>query len=256
MVDITLAIVTYNNENIIKETLESILASIPSSYSSRVFVIDNKSTDRTRDILKSFHDRIDLINLEENIGFSRGHNVIMNQLKSKYHFVINPDIILPSQFEITRMIDFMNQNECVGLLSPKILNMDGSIQYLCKHNPTIFDLFIRRLMPWGFRKRQDFFVMKETGYNRTMPIEYATGCFMLFRTQVYQELEGFDKNFFLYLEDADITRRVNEKYKSIYFPDAKVYHKWQRMSYKKLKFFIINIQSIFVYFKKWGWKWR
>lgn len=256
MIDISLAIVTHNNESIITETLESILESIPDSLISKVYIIDNKSTDQTRDLLKRFQDSVVLIDLDENIGFGKGHNVIMNQLDSKYHFVVNPDIIIPSQIEIARMIAYMNQNEEVGLLSPKILNMDGSVQYLCKRNPTIFDLFVRRLVPWGFKKRQDKFVMKETGYSRTMQIEYASGCFMMFRTQVFQELEGFDKNFFLYLEDADITRRVNENYKCEFYPYAKVYHKWQRMSYKKFKFFMINIQSVLVYFKKWGWKWR
>jgi hypothetical protein len=96
--------------------------------------------------------------------------------------------------------------------------------------------------------------MKETGYNKIMRLDYASGSFMVFRSDIYKELKGFDDSFFMYLEDADITRRVNQISKAIFYPEARVIHAWERSGHKSLKFAKITIQSMIIYFNKWGWK--
>jgi GT2 family glycosyltransferase len=140
------------------------------------------------------------------------------------------------------------------MLSPLVLSQDLSIQYLCKKNPTVFDMVIRRISPNIFKKRQDKYIMKESGYNKIIKLDYATGSFMVFRTEIYKELKGFDDSFFMYLEDADITRRVNQISKVEFYPDARVIHAWERKGHKSFKFALITVHSMIVYFNKWGWK--
>lgn len=94
--------------------------------------------------------------------------------------------------------------------------------------------------------------MKETGYDKPFEVEYATGCFMFFRTEIFKQLKGFDEHIFLYLEDADITRRVNQISKTIFYPYNYVIHDWQRGAHKNLKLMWINVKSAIWYF----WKWR
>jgi len=96
--------------------------------------------------------------------------------------------------------------------------------------------------------------MKESGYNKVMQIEYASGSFMVFRTSIFKQLKGFDTRFFMYLEDADITRRVNLVSKALFFPEARVIHKWERASYKSKKLAFVTLKSMYIYFNKWGWK--
>jgi hypothetical protein len=252
--DLSLAIVTYNNSKIIENTVKSVVENIPSEYSYKLFIIDNGSKDNTVELLKTVRGNIEIIELGVNNGFGFGHNAILDILNSKYHFVVNPDIFIENLEQIKKMVDFLDENPDVGLLSPLILSPDFSIQYLCKTNPTVFDMFIRRVSPNLFKQKQDKYIMKETGYNKIMRLDYATGSFMVFKTDIYKLLKGFDETFFMYLEDADITRRVNKISKAIFYPEARVIHAWERSGHKSLKFAKITVQSMFIYFNKWGWK--
>lgn len=251
---LSLAIVTYNNSKIIKDTVQSIVNNIPSEYSYKLYIVDNNSTDNTVDIVKNIKGNIKILELKVNKGFGYGHNSILDIIKSDYHLVVNPDIFIENSNQIRKMIEFLAENKNIGMLSPLILNPELSIQYLCKTNPTVLDMLIRRISPKLFPKRQSKYILKESGYNEIMKLDYATGCFMVFDTDVFLELKGFDDDFFMYLEDADITRRVNLISKAIFFPDARVIHAWERGSHKSIKLTTITVQSMYTYFNKWGWK--
>lgn len=250
--DLSLVIVTYNNAKIIESTIKSIVNSIPNELTYKLYIVDNNSSDNTIDVVKKIKGNVEIIDLKVNKGFGYGHNVILDKLNSKYHLVVNPDIRIEDSNQIRKMFKFMEDNLEVGMLSPLILNPDLTTQFLCKTNPTVFDMFIRRISPNLFTKRQDRYVMKYTGYNKIMNIEYASGCFMFFRTNIFKRIEGFDEDFFMYLEDADITRRVNRISKVMFFPKARIIHMWERASHKKIKYLLITIRSMITYFKKWG----
>lgn len=253
--DLSLAIVTYNNAEIIENTVKSIINSIPNECRYKLYIIDNNSVDETIDIVKKIKGNIEIIDTKINKGFGHGHNAILKELNSKYHLVVNPDILIEDDEQIKKMIRFMDANEYVGMMSPLIVNPELTIQYLCKINPTVFDMLIRKISPKIFPKRQARYVMENTGYNKTMNIEYASGCFMFFRTDIFKKVKGFDDNFFMYLEDADITRRVNETSKVIFFPEARVIHAWERGNHKNMKLALITVKSMITYFTKWEWKW-
>jgi|LSQX01.1.fsa_nt_gb GT2 family glycosyltransferase len=258
MLDLSIAIVTYNNENSIEKCIGSILEHIGDSLSYHLYVIDNNSRDRTVDLVKSFQtgetsEKLTLIQNSMNVGFGTAHNQVIDILDSRYHLVINPDITIVNDC-IAEMAAYMDRNADIGLLSPLIKHPDGRIQYLCKRNPTFWDLFIRLVFPRSFTRRHHCFEMRETGYDKEFEIEYATGCFMFFRTEIFKKLNGFDENFFLYLEDADITRRVNQVSRTVFYPYNYVIHEWQRGSHKSLKLALVDIRSAFYYFKKWGFK--
>ena len=253
MPDLSLAIVTYNNESIIKKCIESIISHIGNGLSYKIYVIDNASSDNTVRIVRSISDDIAIIHNNKNMGFGAAHNQILDLLDSRYHLVVNPDIVIENNC-IAEMSDFMDKRRDIGLLSPLIKFPDDRIQYLCKRNPTFIDLFIRLVFPRSFRKRQDYFEMRDTGYDREFVIQYATGCFMFFRTEVFKKLHGFDEHFFLYLEDADITRRVNKISKAVFYPYNYVVHEWQRGSHNSLKLALTDVRSAMYYFRKWGFR--
>ncbi|MFE5324056.1 glycosyltransferase family 2 protein [Paenibacillus sp. NPDC056579] len=254
--DLSLAIVTYNNAKIIEKSVRSIIENIPTTITYILYIVDNNSLDNTLEVVKKIEGNIKIIKLTNNNGFGSGHNKVLDLLNSKYHLVVNPDIVIESAEQIKKMFDYMENNLEVGMLSPLIVNPDLSTQYLCKYNPTVIDMLIRRISPKIFKKRQAWYVMKHTGYDKIMNLEYASGCFMFFRTSLFIELRGFDENFFMYLEDADITRRVNQISKTIFFPEARVIHAWERGSYKNMKLAYITIQSMLIYFKKWGFRFK
>jgi GT2 family glycosyltransferase len=76
---------------------------------------------------------------------------------------------------------------------------------------------------------------------------------MFIRTKIFKEIGLFDERFFMYLEDTDLCRRIGEKYKTIYYPEAIVYHEYAKGSYRSNELLKIHIESAIKYFNKWGW---
>lgn len=264
--DFSISFLTYNNENIVYDNLSNLVKALPQELSCILYVIDNASTDGTLSEIRRF--KADLARLEyvqdhvtfilianpTNIGYGRGHNILLQRLTSRYHLVMNPDIRIDGTDQLSSMVQYLEDHPDAGLLVPKLLNLDASVQHLCKKNPTLVDLMIRRFPLPFLHKRQQAYVMMESGYDHAMEVEYASGCFMLFRTRLFCDLGGFDERFFLYLEDADITRRINEVSKTLFYPRVSVYHGWYRGTYRNPKLFLINLHSVYLYFSKWGWR--
>lgn len=192
--------------------------------------------------------------ISKNAGFGAGNNLALNLIHSDYHFVINPDIVIKDSNQIDKMINFMELHKEYGMLSPLIKFPDGSLQKLLKHKPTVLDMGLRFLNLPGFEKRREWFVNFPDGYNSVHDAENVSGAFMLFRTNILKSIHGFDENYFLYMEDSDITRKVNEISRTVFFPKAYVYHDWQRENTKSLRGIIHMLSSMTKYFNKWGWK--
>jgi GT2 family glycosyltransferase len=76
---------------------------------------------------------------------------------------------------------------------------------------------------------------------------------MFIKTKIFKEIGLFDERFFMYLEDTDLCRRIGEKYETIYYPEATVYHEYSKESYRNIKLLKIHIDSARKYFDKWGW---
>jgi hypothetical protein len=83
--------------------------------------------------------------------------------------------------------------------------------------------------------------------------DFIHGCFMLFKTKDFKNIEGFDERYFLYLEDADLCRKIDAVgKKKLYYPNIEITHQHQRGSTKNIKLFFYHLSSAFKYFLKWG----
>lgn len=255
MLECTASIVIYKNPpEMIRRASESFLSC---SLNVELHVIDNSPTDALKSHLKDLSIKY-LFNCS-NAGYGGGHNKALSKCsESKYHVIINPDIIIaPSAIEA--LAAFMNANPDIGIACPSVLNPDGTVQYLNKLYPTVFDLFARRFLPKlllpFFQNRLDRFEMKDVGYDSITDVEFTTGSFMFCRTSVLKQVGGFDPRYFLHLEDCDLGRMVQEAgYRTVFFPQATVTHEWGREPHKNYKMLFVMIVSMFKYFNKWGWK--
>ena len=268
---------TYNSQDTIRKTLQSLLDHWPSALSCHVYVIDNgsdslrekspanslpKGKSSAKDLpiedLPGFHDdRFTFVASEHgNVGFGAAHNFVLPLLDSACHLIMNPDIVLLDDNSIPTLVSYLNGHPDVGMTVPQIVGDDGKLQYLCRRNPTVLDLFLRFFPGKLGTKRQDYHTMKDKNYTQSFEVEFASGCFMMIRTELFKKLGGFDERFFLYAEDADLTRRVNLTSKTVYVPEAIVRHGWQRASYKNPRLTCIHMKSLFAYFGKWGFAFK
>ena len=218
------SIVTFNNISTIEKTLETIFTQTK-DIDFKLYIVDNGSNDGTPEFVEKNYPQVSVIRNEKNVGFGAGHNIIINSVESSYHAIINPDIVLKENV-IKKMVDYMEENQDIGLLSPRICFPDGRDQILGKRNPRLKYLVASRLRGDEPGKLLREYAMLDCDLSKPIQIENATGCFMLLRTEVLKKIGGFDDGYFMYFEDADLTRRVNEVSKCVYYPDATVNHVW------------------------------
>ena len=246
---VTGGIVTFNNISTIAKTLETIFAQTK-GVDFKLYVLDNGSNDGTTEFIEQNYPEVTMIKSEKNVGFGAGHNVIINMIDSKYHAVINPDIVL-NENVIGKLTDYMDENPEIGLLSPRICFPDGRDQILGKRNPQLKYLVASRLRGDEPSKLLRQYAMLDCDLSKPTRIENATGCFMFIRTEVLKKIGGFDDGYFMYFEDADLARRINKVSECIYYPDAVVNHVWGRESKRNLKLMLVHINSMLRYFCKW-----
>lgn len=249
-IKVTGSIVTYNNIDTIEKCIQSILQH-SGKYEIKLFVLDNSSTDGTADRIERKFPEVEIIRNEGNVGFGAGHNQVIPFLKGGYHFIVNPDIYI-EQDVIADLVDYMNKNPDAGMVTPKILNSNGSEQYLPQRYPSISYVLISKI-PF-FRFYRDAYVRKLERSSQAEKIEFCTGCFFCIKNDLLKKLNGFDKAYFMYFEDADLSKRVNQVSSVLYYPEASVFHYWKRDNIKTINGNIRYLKSMVHYFKKWGWK--
>ena len=135
-------IVTYNAAAAALRACESLLAHTV-RYPLTLYVIDNASSDGTKEALSTL-DGVTYIQNDKNIGFGAAHNMALTLPLGKYHFVVNPDIEISSDV-LCDMADFMEDNPDTVMSMPRILNEDGSEQYLPKEKPSFKRLYFGRI---------------------------------------------------------------------------------------------------------------
>lgn len=253
---ITSCIVLFNNDvNMLKEAIDSFLNT---DLNVKLYLVDNSPTDNLKILVTD--SRVEYIHNPINPGFGAAHNIAIKkafELNSDFHLVLNPDIYF-QKGNLELLCSFMDSDKKLGHIMPKVTYPSGDYQYLCKTNPTLFDLFARGFMPKfikkSFQKRMDKYEYKDRDYSNIIyDIPYLSGCFMFLRTTTLKEVGFFDDKIFMYLEDADLTRRFLKVSRTAYYPEAHVFHHFAKLTHKKIKFKWITVQSAFIYFNKWGW---
>jgi GT2 family glycosyltransferase len=194
-----------------------------------------------------------------NLGYGRAVNRLVGSLPHlpPYLGVLNTDLTWsPGTFE--RLLAWLQLHPDVSLAVPQILDAAGELQRLCKRHPTVLGLFSRRFLPEGpkpsWLKRYDrWYVMADQDYQQVFEVPYLSGCCMLISTEAFERLGGFDERYFLYLEDADLTRGLARHGRCVHLPVAAVVHGWGRGNYRNLRLMAVNLVSAWQYFSKWGW---
>jgi GT2 family glycosyltransferase len=258
MRNINVSIVVYHNNE--EQVLRTIKSCLNSNLNMKIYLIDNSSNQNLSKLVSIDKKKIIYIFNNSNLGHGKAHNIALKksiQEKVKYHLVLNPDVYFEKGV-LEELYNFMEKNHDVGMVMPKIIYPDGSIQYLCKLLPTPLDLFGRRFLSWGpfkdwIKKRNEHFELRFTNYDVPMDVPFLSGCFMFIRTKVLEKVGLFDERFFLYCDDLDLSRRIHKVSRTVYYPYCRVFHEWRRGSYKSVKLLWYHIKDSIKYFNKWGW---
>jgi len=252
---ITASIVLYNTD---VSQLRHTINSYAPSAERILYLIDNSEQEFDLKKLDTDVTHIKYIFNNKNLGYGAGHNIALYKALDKnslYHVVLNPDIRFDSLI-LDELEAFMNHHSDTVYVLPKVIYPNGELQYLCKLLPTPLDLFIRRFLPaWEFLKNiNDRYMLKNSGYNKIMNPPCLSGCFMFLRLDTIKQYNiFFDEQFFMYLEDFDLIRRLHRVGKTIFYPYVSIIHDHVHASYKSKKMLILHVISAIKYFNKYGW---
>ncbi|MBI4723070.1 MAG: glycosyltransferase family 2 protein [Candidatus Stahlbacteria bacterium] len=250
MIKLSIIIVNWN----VKHLLESCLASIyrfTKEIEFEIIVIDNNSPDRSVEMIKSKYPQVYLIENKENVGFAKASNQGIKVGKGDYFLLLNPDTIVHEE-SIDKMLNFILKRPDIGILGPKVLNPDQTIQLVCSGRvPTLSKVFL-----W-----QTFFKIDKNldGSNpwyftpfTTTEIDWVSGVCMMIRKEVFKQIGLMDENIFAYFEDVDFCYRARLKgWKVYYFNEAKITHLLAKSwTFFPSKIVTIKLESELIFFAK------
>lgn len=254
---ITFSIVFFNdNLVILKKNIKSIIINLKDLKIKYKIYIINNSYDyiNLHNLFKS--KNIEIIN-NKNIGFGLSHNKILNKL-GKYHVIVNPDLIFHKN-SIKNAIIFFERNTRVGAISPSFFWDNENRQYLIKSYPSILVLFLRAIYSLFkirlFSRYLNKYEMKNMNYKiRNDDIKLISGACIFLRGKIFKKINGFDKSYFLYFEDFDLSIRLRKIANISYVPSIKITHYGGHTAKKGLKHIKYFLKSMIIFFRKYGIK--
>ena len=212
MLSCSVIIIAYNSCDFIPACLKSVRDACE-GIDSQIIVLDNGSNEPIIPEIKNFFPEVEWIDSKENLGFGKGCNLAEKHATKPYLFFINPDTII-SKNAFREMLKFMEEHPDAGTVGCRILNEDGTIQWACRRSfPTIVSAVSKTIgLAALFPKNKTLasYNMTYADPNEMIEVDAVSGSFFCIRRDVYEKLNGFDEDFFMYGEDLDLCFRTKE----------------------------------------------
>ena len=254
MARISAGIVNYGGYDEVVRAVQSVFAH--TSQPLDLYLIDNASPDGSgKQLAETAFDRpVEVLCLPENLGFGKGHNAVLDRLTSEYHFVLNPDVYIEED-TLVQLCGWMDEHPDVVMATPQLYFPEGGIQHLPRRIPNVLSLVARQVPGLGFLQGFDrHYTMQDEDLTQVQDIQFCTGSFAAVRTAAFKAAGGFDPDYFMYVEDADITRRALQKGRVCLVPQFRAVHAWHRDPAKRPDAFMRQLKSMMLYFRKWGFR--
>jgi len=249
MTDLSVIIVNWNTCNLLDNCLNSIFSD-NIKHTFELIVVDNASIDNSVEMIKSKYPQVRLIVNKENLGFSKANNQGFKISIGKYIMFLNSDTIVKPG-AIDKIIEYMDNHPEVGVLGPKLLNADGTLQISAAKLPNLLNS-IGDLIFGFFR---DPFLRKFTSlyssYDKSMQVGWVSGACLVARREVVKKIDGWEEKLFMYSEDVVFGVKVNQLgYKVIFYPEAEIFHLRNQSSKSNPEWRILQVYRSRAEFRK------
>lgn len=230
--DVTVTIVTYECRDDVLRCLDTLEAGAV-HRSVEVVVVDNDSDDGVADAVRSRHPDVVVVERRTNAGFGSSHNLAAAHASGRYLLVLNPDTVVEAG-ALDEMVAFADRRAAdgapVGVVAPMLLNPDGTDQLTARSFPTASaGIFGRRspLTRWFPNNPWSRRFLRADQVDRTRPwtVDWVSGAAMMIPRELFDALGGFDVDFFMHFEDAELCARVAEAGRDVWcVPQARIVH--------------------------------
>ena len=237
----SIILLSYNSSNDLKECIPSLTNQTYTNY--EIIVVDNASTDNTPKFIRTEYPKIKLVETGLNLGYPAGNNIGVDNAKGDYIIILNPDTVADPNW-LSQLIKPLEENPDIAFTTSKILLYDDHEKInTCANSVHYTGLdFCRGLYE------------PSTSFSKNEEVGAISGCSFAIRKEVFKELRGFDPDFFLYLEDVDLSWRARlAGYRIMFVPASIVYHKF-RLSIAPWKEFYLERNRYLMLLKNCSFK--
>ncbi|MBU4360968.1 glycosyltransferase family 2 protein [Patescibacteria group bacterium] len=264
---LSIIIVSWNTCELILKCVKSIFKYIQ-NIEWEIFVVDNNSSDNTvKELEKLNYKNLYIIKNKNNLGFAKANNQALRlvlskakdpEVKHEDHFILllNPDTEFIDN-SIIKLIDFINSDSKIGIVGPKLLNTDKTLQRSCRRFPKLIDQIFIQLKFYNFfpnkiKAIREYFML-DFDHNEVKEVDQVMGAAMLIKKEVIKKIGLLDEKFWAVFEEVDFCKRAkNAGYKIYFYPNTKIVHH-KEQSFKQinnLKKQINFNRSLYYYFRK------
>lgn len=250
---LSICIVSWNVANDLRGCLSSLFGR-EQGIDYEVIVIDNGSRDGTLDMLRREFPQVRRVENHENRGFGTANNQGIRLARGGYVLFLNPDtLVYPGA--LAKMVDFLRDRPEVGVVGPKLLSADGSLQPAARRFPG-WGVFFHQHTPLKhlrlFKGANDRYKMRDFSWTETAEVDVVSGAALLIRREALAKILGFDEGYFMFFEEIDLCRRVKESGYPIFFlSEAVITHLGGRSRRQSREDLLFQINSLFHYLRRY-----
>ena len=227
MIELSICILTLNSRDYLRACLDSI-REFPPEGEYEILVADNGSYDSTVTMLEQEYPEVQIIRNERNLGFTKPNNQMLRLAKGKFFLVLNPDTKLIEDC-FNPQLKYLHDHPDVGVSIPKVLNADGSFQQQSRRGEArpleVIGYFTKLGKLFPHSKALNGYLMSWLPEDEIAEVKAVSGSCMFIRRETWEQVGGFDENFFAYQEDSDYCLRAREKgWQVMYVPLSRIIH--------------------------------
>lgn len=224
--DVSLIIVSFNTRDVLRESLQSVERE-RDDLRMEIFVVDNDSRDGSVEMVEQEFPNVRVLRSEVNLGFGAANNLALEQAQGRFVVLLNSDAFLCHD-SLRLSVQYMKDHQDVGLAGGRLVGRDFSWQPSARMFPSILsDFLVLSGLAYRFPKSRFFGKFDRTWADPAEPaeVDWVPGAFSIIRASALKKVGFFDPDFFLYSEEVDLCRRIQDAgYRIMYWPDIVVIH--------------------------------
>ncbi|MCC6685918.1 MAG: glycosyltransferase family 2 protein [Fimbriimonadaceae bacterium] len=219
-----------------------------------VIVVENNSEDGSGEMVTSEFPAVRLLQQYRNLGFTGGNNLAIQDRNGRHVLLLNSDAFVHPG-AIGSLVAHLESTPSAGIIGPRLLNEDGSLQYSCRTFPNPVAALFRNTPLGSLFPRNRFtrdYLMSDWDHLTENSVDWVSGAALMIREEALAQVGALDKDYFMFCEDMDICWRVRQcGFEVVYFPDAVVTHKIGSSTSKAPNRMIFRFhRSMLLFFKK------
>lgn len=241
---LSVVILNYNVRYFLELCLKSVVEATK-GLDAEIIVVDNNSPDDSCEMVNKLFPKVKLISSDTNYGFSKGNNIGVAQANGEYVCILNPDTVV-AEDTFKKTLSFADAQSNLGIVGCRLIDGKGKFLPESKRNIPTPWVSIQKMLGNSIP-----YYASDVNVRETVEVPILVGAFMLMKREVYNTLNGFDEDYFMYGEDVDISyRALQAGYSNYYFPRTTIIHFKGESTLKDLTYAKRFYKAMKLFYKK------